>query len=347
MPDRDRQINVMVDVSPSQPHDGTSLASSLCALLQAVGRPQWTMARLQGVMGHAFRFEMVEDGRDVMHDNLDWGSALESLPGLAEFQTFMTNNNDTNVDLPEVRKQVRDAVCAGLERGAPALVWSPMDLEMKSNNQWAVCWGLFVGYNTAEKTYTVRHPFLSGTYTIRYDTLGENDPEEAIWVKVYQGPSAADEKATHLTALRNAVGIADGSVFPADDTHSVKRRANAFGFAAYELWREVFKAEDVPVSKTHHHVEILMARRLAAAAYLRDTIEFFPQAAAQLETTAAHYDSEMESLNALHDLCDAAQKRKSWESEEQIRAGRVIGDALQAERSAVAGLEAVLAAIDG
>ena len=49
---------VMVDVSPSQPHQGTTLASCLCPLMQAVGRPEWSMARLQGVLGHAFQFDM-------------------------------------------------------------------------------------------------------------------------------------------------------------------------------------------------------------------------------------------------------------------------------------------------
>ena len=32
---------------------------------------------LEGVLGHAFHFEMSEGGSHVMHDNIDWGPALD------------------------------------------------------------------------------------------------------------------------------------------------------------------------------------------------------------------------------------------------------------------------------
>ena len=47
-------MNVTVDVEPLQPHKGTTLASCLHPLMAATGRPEWSMARLQGVLGHAF-----------------------------------------------------------------------------------------------------------------------------------------------------------------------------------------------------------------------------------------------------------------------------------------------------
>jgi hypothetical protein len=63
-------MNVMVDVAPAKPHDGTTLASSLSPLMQTVGEPEWSMVSLQGVMGHAFQCQMVVGGGGVMHDNL-------------------------------------------------------------------------------------------------------------------------------------------------------------------------------------------------------------------------------------------------------------------------------------
>ena len=118
------------------------------------------MARLQGVLGHAFQFDMKEGGLHVNHDHLDWGPALDILPRLAKFQVLDSNKNDTGVELLALKQEARDAVYASLKRGAPSLVWSPMSLEMKANHEFAVCWGLIVGYSEAEETFTFRHPFV-------------------------------------------------------------------------------------------------------------------------------------------------------------------------------------------
>ena len=68
------------------------------------------MARLQGVMGHAFHFEMAEGGGDVMHDNIDWGPALDFLPVFAQFRTFKATKHDVDVDLPALKREASDAV---------------------------------------------------------------------------------------------------------------------------------------------------------------------------------------------------------------------------------------------
>ena len=180
MPEAERQMNITVDVSPSLPHDGTTLASCLSPLLQAVGRPEWSMARLQGVMGHAFHFEIADGGGGVMHDNMDWGPALDFLPQFAKFRSFKATKHDTDVNLPALKREARDAVRTGLKNGFPTLVWQPMSREQKASDHpahHAYCWGLIIGYNEPEETYTVRHPFVDGTYTVRFDLIGHADPE--------------------------------------------------------------------------------------------------------------------------------------------------------------------------
>ena len=339
-------MNVMVDVSPAMPHQGTTLASCLCPLMQAVGRPEWSMARLQGVLGHAFQFDMKEGGLHVNHDHLDWGPALDILPRLAKFRVLDSNKNDTGVDLLALKQEARDAVWAGLKHGTPALVWSPMSQEMKKNHEFAVCWGLIVGYSEEEETFTFRHPFVDGTYTVRFDEFGFPDPNEPIRIRVYDGPSTANERTTHLTALRNAVAIAHATRYAADDERNANRRATPHGFAAYELWRKAFDSEDIPANTTHHHLEMLMWRRVAAATFSRELVTLFPEAAEQLEVAATHYDREMESLNPLHDLCDTACERQAWHAEDRSKAGKLIGDALESEREAIASIEAALATID-
>lgn len=246
------------------------------------------MARLQGVLGHAFQFDMKEGGKHVNHDNLDWGPALDLLPQILEFHTFMASAEDAGVDLPALKRDVRDAVLASLKHGAPALAWSPMSREIAASHHHGVCWGLIIGYDEADETYTIRHPFVEGSSSVRYDAIGHAEPVEPIWVKVYAKPSAADEREMHLTALRNAVAFAHATRYAEGDERNANRRALPHGFAEYEVWQQAFKSADVPVNVTHHHLEMLMARRVAAAIYLRELCTFFPEAAEQLETAAVH-----------------------------------------------------------
>lgn len=339
-------MNVMVDVSPTMPHQGTTLASCLCSLLQAVGRPEWTMARLQGVLGHAFQFDMKEGGLHVNHDHLDWGPAVDVLPRIAQFQTFMADENDQNVDLPTLKREARAAVVNALERGAPTLVWSPISRTMREGgHHHGVCWGLIVGYSESAETYTVRHPFVEQTFSVRYDEVGQSEEIESIYMKVYCNPSTADEMTTHHTALQTAVAIAHSTRFAADDERNANRRATPHGFAAYETWCKALESEDVPPNTTHHHLEMLMWRRVAAATYLQDLVSVFPEAGKQLAAAASRYDREMESLHPLHNLCDAACERQAWHAEDRAEARRLIGDALQADREAIARIEAALALI--
>ena len=308
------------------------------------------MARLQGVMGHAFHFEMAAGGGNVMHDNIDWGPALDFLPQFAQFRSFKATKHDTDVDLPMLKRRARKAARAGLERGFPTLVWQPMSLEQKASDHpahHAYCWGLIVGYNEPEESYTVRHPFVDGTYTVRFDLIGHADPAELFSILVCVGPSTADEREVHVTALRNAVGFAHATRFEADDERNARRRAAPHGFAAYELWREAFAAEDVPTFKSRHHIEVLLPRRLAAARYLREIKTLFPKAAARLEAAAAHYEHELEPLHDIYELCNAACERDAWHADERAKARKAIGDALRADRQAVSGIAAALTVLDG
>lgn len=303
------------------------------------------MARLQGVLGHAFQFDMKEGGQHVNHDHLDWGPAVDILPRIAQFQTFMADENDQGVNFPALKQEAKAAVVNALERGAPTLVWSPMSQAMSESHHHGVCWGLIVGYTESEETYTIRHPFVEGTYSVRYDEVGQSEAIESMYMHVYVRPSTADERTTHRTALRTAVAIAHSTRYAADDARNANRRAMPHGFAAYAVWRKAFESEDVPANTTHHHLEMLMWRRVAAATYLRELAGFFPAAAEPLETAATHYDHEMDSLHPLHALCDTACERQAWHAEDRAEARSLIGDALQADREAIASIEAALASI--
>ena len=336
-------MNVTVDVTPA--NRGDTLPLCLAPLMQSVGRPEWSLARAEGVMGHAFHFEMNEGGEHVMHDNIDWGPALDFLPSFGQFREFDMSGDDADIDNPTLKREARDTVRVGLGKGFAALVWQPMTLEMQENHHHGFCWGLIVGYNETEETYTIRHPYVSETYTIGYDAFGRAG---SGWfnVKVYQQPSVADERETHLTALQNGVCFAHQTRFAPDDDRNAKRRARPHGFAAYELWRKAFELEDVPLETSRHHAETVKGRRLSAAAYLRDLVTVFPETAGELEAAAGNYDRELESLNPLYDLCAAAKEKEMWSAEDREEAQRLIDVALAAEKEAISQIEAALKILD-
>ena len=289
---------------------------------------------------------MQEGGGHVMHDNIDWGPAMDLLPALAQFRAFDAPHTDTtDIDLSTLKLEARDAVRAGLERGYAALVWQPMSVEMEESHHHGFCWGLIVGYNEKDETYTIRHPYVSETYTVCYDAIGHTGAE---WfhVQVVDFPKD-DERSTHVTALRNAVAFAHQTRFAADDKRNAKRRARPHGFFAYEVWVQAFESEDVPLETSRHHAEVLKGRRNAAGTYLRELFTIFPEATESLEAAAAHYDCESDSLNPLYELCAAAREREAWTNEERASAGALIGEALKADRDAITEIETALSLIEG
>ena len=339
-------MNVMVDVVPAKPHDGTTLASSMSPLLQTVGEPEWSMVRLQGVMGHAFQFHMVAGGGGVMHDNLDWSHAKDIIPELGQFQAFDASNNNPVDDLPSLKKEARDAVLGSLQRGVPVLAWQPMSLEQKQGKDpanHAYCWGLIVGYNDAEETYTIRHPFVPVDYTVRYDELGPADPGGWFGLRIWKQPRTKHSRELHVTELQNALSFARGTMFTDENfVRADGRQAAPYGFAAYETWRDAFESDQVPLGPGHHHAEVLLDRRTAAAAYMRELVGIFPEASQALETAASHYDREVEIVEGLREIILDARKKEAMSDDERVEVRRLLDEALAADRSAVAQIEAVL-----
>lgn len=310
------------------------------------------MARLQGVMGHAFQFQMAPDASGHMHDNLDWSIALEAIPQIGRFRSFEASKDDTDIDLWAYKAEARDAARQSLDRGMPVLVWQPMSREQQADKtnpaHHAYCWGLVVGYNEAEEEYTIRHPFVPETYTVRYDSIGHSDGHEWFHLKMWEGESPEDAEEIHRSALRHAVEFANGTRFTDENfVMADGRQARPYGFAAYETWRDAFDSPEIGVHHSAHHTRMLQYRREAAAAYMRELVGIFPDAKAPLETAAAHYDNELQSVQPLFELCDTvARGKRQPTDEERSDAQRLIGAALAADRAAVGQIELALTQLD-
>jgi len=308
------------------------------------------MAGLQGVMGHAFQFQMAPDGGSHMHDNLDWSIALEAIPQIGTFTSFETHKGDEDIDdLWAYKGEARDAVRQSLARGLPVLVWQPMSREQQADKNHpghtAYCWGLVVGYDEADEEYTIRHPFVQQTYTVRYDSIGHSDGHEWFHLKIWEGDSAAPAEEIHREALRHAVEFAKGTRFSDENwIRADGRQVRPYGFAAYETWHEALDAPDVEVHHSVYHTRMLRDRRQAAAAYMRELVDILPAAAGPLEAAAAHYDRELEAVGPLFALFDAAAHAgRPMEGSERAELQRLISVALEADRAAVAQIEVALA----
>ncbi len=343
----DRKLNVTVDVAPSRPNNGTSLVSCLAPLMATVGHPEWTPARLMGVMGHAFHYEMRKGAATVYHDAPDWWFALDYLPELGTFTRFSVSKRDEGVDRYKVMREARAAVRASLARDTPVLVWQPMTLAMKESGLGAYCWGLIVGYNENEESYTIRHPFVRETFTIGYDAFG---PFEAFDVRILETPNTEDKRDLHRKALQNAVRFANGTQYT-DETFKTPdgKQKKPYGFAAYDTWRDAFTSGEKLKSgprRQRHNALMVRRKRRGAAAYLRELTTIFPEAAEHLEAGAAQYDRELQVANSLVELFESVGERDEYTEAERASAGKLIAEAVKTERKAVAQIEAALAVIE-
>ena len=337
---------LLVDAHPSQPNLST-LISVLHPMLQSAGQTEWSTDRLRGVTGHAFAFEMRKGGGEVWHDaNLDWWLWYDLYPLIARFRVFHATRADLDVDLPVLKAEARDAVRASLQKGIPALAWQAMSPEQKASGIGAGNWGMLVGYDDMDETYTVRHKWRTregSDFSVRYDAIGHTDPVELFNVMVYDRPSDVDERTTHRTALRNAVAFANGTRYdPSEAVFDVDAR----GFAAYELWSEALESEDVSPFHSHFHARIIRASRQGAAGYLRELAAMFPEAGGELNAAAAQYERELDALEPLYEICHTAKHEDNFPEDARARARALLSEALEADRKAVAHIEAALAILD-
>jgi hypothetical protein len=309
---------------------------------QGAGHAEWSTARLQGVLGHAFSCVMNEGAGKVEHvAGLDWGTPPKLLPLLGyRFQVF--DAYPVERDSP-LKADAWEAVRASIDRGIPAVAWQPMSLEQQADGVTAYIWGLLVGYDESEETYAVRHQYVnegSETFTVRYDAVGHTDPPwEWFCVLVYNEPLTSDVTALHTTALENAVSLANGTRWFRE------ARPDAMGLAAYELWRDAFASDEVSPQHSGIHAEMLMTFRQHAADYLREIVAILPTAAPALERAATRYDREVEALGRLHDLCDEAKDAGGFWDDARSEAAGLITAALDADRAAIASIEAAFAVL--
>lgn len=269
------------------------------------------------------------------------------LPDLGyRFQRFEAVGQDDGADRQQAMTDAWAAVRESIDRGVPAMAWNPMSAAQEEDGLRAHIWGLLVGYDESDETYTVRHQYVEGggkPFTVRYDAVGETGrPKSWFCVLVVDTEEAGDPAAVHITALQNAVALAHGTRHGPED---IGYRVDASGFAAYELWREGIDADVATPERARRHAWELHIAREHAIEYLRELVEVFPPAADLLEDAIACYTRETAATQKLQDLCRAAEDAGEFSVEARAAVKDMVTASLAADRDAITKIEAALAVL--
>ena len=144
----------------------SKVAAGLNDLFRLAGRSEWSKSGLLGLVGNAFSFELNEGAGPALQEaNLDWWLIFKILPELEQdlpLRCFQERGEEG------VKAAAWDAVRSSIDRGIPAVAWGPVSPEPAA----ARSWGLIVGYDVQESTYTFSES-NDGRIAIDCDTIGQ------------------------------------------------------------------------------------------------------------------------------------------------------------------------------
>jgi len=336
---------------------GTSpLVGSLHGVCNAA-KLDWSLAKVNSLLGYSFHFCMREKGANTEHHSvIEWALYADVLDRLGfatqHFEAYLTKNwhhsdgtlapSTTVAELSKLREDTWSAVCASIDRGIPAIAWSPMTVAQKKEGVGAFEWGLLAGYDGEQHTYTVHHRWRSNkAFTVPYDDFGQIDGAGWYCAMVFDDHKPPDEKAIATAALKDAVSYAEGMHY---DKDVCCYPVAGVGFAAYELWREALIEGHPDPRSVRNNASELKFNRQQAAEFLRESAVLFdPPAAQALFDAAACYDMEVAALSEVRDIARTADDDAAGFSAAQRRAAvSNMAAALDADKLAIGHIESAL-----
>ena len=186
----------------------STFIGTLQPTLEAAGE-DWSIPRLTGTFGHAFSFSMkIGDGAVWQQANIDWWLLWDMITYIGydfqEFQIVLQGKQPalTPTELQNLKDQTWETVKASIDQGIPAIAWQPMTIQQRDSGVSAYGWGLLVGYDEAEKTYTVRHQHYTTEYSVPYDQFGSADPTGWYCVMVLAEKKPFDRMRLEVKSLK-------------------------------------------------------------------------------------------------------------------------------------------------
>ena len=290
----------------------SSVLGTVQPMLRVAGA-DLSLARTAGILGHAFTFSMRHgSGECYWEDNIDCWLFFAKLKNLGfAFDRFQATQNSpyhealSKADLKQTKDNAWDCVRASIDRGVPAMAWSPLTVRQKADGVGSQDWGLLVGYDEAERTYTVRHPYRDNVdYDVPFDGFGYTEPVHWYSVIVPREPAPADPVAVARESLRDGVAFARGTRFSQEECCYPTA---AEGLCAYELWRREIERGQASWRHAPGHASLLANLRTYAADFAEElAAEMGSPCREPLTTAAEHYRAEVAAARELKALCSDA-----------------------------------------
>lgn len=334
----------------------SALAGAIHGVCRAAG-VNYSLARIKSLLGYPFHFCIKPNGAYTEHHSVvEWQLFFAVLDRLGfetqHFQAYLTdqythlNGTDnvppTDAEQKKLCDETWEAVCTSIDRGVPAVAWSPMTEEQKEEGFRAFEWGLLAGYDQNQHTYTVHHRWRSNdAFTVPYDGFGHIDDAGWYYVIVFGEHTPPDERALAKVTLEEAVAYANGTRY---DKDACCYPVAGVGFAAYEVWRDAL-AKGLPDTRSiRSNASELKFNRQSAALFLRETMSHCDDAVAQvLSDAAACYDMEVAALGEVRNAARAAYEDGEYTSIHQRQVLSGVSAALAADKLAIGHIESALA----
>lgn len=181
--------------------------------------PVWLM----GSSAFAFKINVSEVLCPSAMSVFNWSA---DLPETVEQAGYLCNHvvrlwDDENLEAQR-RTEAHAAILAGIDAGAPAVVWDVHDVE----------WGLVIGYDEDARTYATLTN-QGQPASLSYDRLGRNGID-ILSVVIPGGPNERTRDEAVRNSLTAAIAHAEGKDW-------TDRPAYQNGLAGYDLWAAVFE----------------------------------------------------------------------------------------------------------
>ena len=333
----------------------SALVGALHGMATAAGM-DWSVARVNSLLGYSFHFCIKPEGAYTEHQSvIEWALFFDVLDRLGfqtrHFEAYLAEDGRSSDGTPipqtpaeeesTLREATWHAVCASIDRGIPAIAWSPMTVAQMEEGVGGHEWGLLVGYDEKERTYTVHHRSHSNKpYTVPFDGFGHCDGQEWYYVMTFGDHTPPDEPGLVAAALNDAVAYANGTRYQKD---ACCYPVAGVGFEAYEVWRDALARGLPDTNSIDVNAKQLKINRQHAAIFLRESAQRLGGPAAQaLSDAAACYDMEVAAVAEVRDISRAADKGGEFTAAHQREAVANVGAALEADRLAIGHIESAL-----
>lgn len=247
----------------------------------------------------------------------------------------------TTEAMNKLKEDTWNAVCASIDRGVPAIAWSPMTKTQRKEGVGAFEWGLLVGYDKEERTYTVHHRWRTNkAYTVPYDGFGEIDYAKWYYVFVMGEHKPIDPQRVTIAALKDAITFADGTHYNKD---TCCYPVAGVGFEAYDVWLDALQRGIPAPQAVRDNVNELKFNRQMASEFLRESAHHFDAPIAQhLSQAAACYDMEIAVLTEVRNTARTAHETGGFSPEQNRETISGISAAYEAEKLAIGHIKSAL-----